>query len=44
MTDGERACRIIDQLSKITDALPVPKRKKDQIRHWLMELYYCLDV
>ena len=44
MSDGERGAKIIDRLFKITDALPVPKRKKDQIRHWLNELYGCLDV
>ena len=44
MSDGERACRIIDRLNQIVDNLPVRKRKKDQIRHWLQELYYCLDV
>ena len=44
MSDGERGAVIIDRLIDITNALPVPKRKKNQIIHWLNELYCCLDV
>ena len=44
MSDGERAAKIIDRLIGIVDKLTVPKRKKDQIKHWLNEIYYCLDV
>ena len=44
MSDGERGAKIIDMLIDITNALPVPKRKKDQIKRWLNELYCCLDV
>lgn len=44
MSDGLRAAKILDRLAKIVDGLDIPKRKKDQIRHWLTEIYYCLDI